>query len=198
MNADGSNAVQKTFTNDVLKPVWSPDGNRIAFTNTYTIMVMDLNSGAVSELTNTAGDYVSPTPAWSPDGTKIAFESDMARSTGSSAVFTISPDGSGLTMLTPFSFNILLNPAWSPDGMKLSVTSISNTGSIAVMNADGTGLTIINTGITSQYYGVTRTSWSPDGTLIAYTDSNTIKWVAANGSASGIIITNGWDADWKH
>ena len=44
----------------------------------------------------------------------------------------------------------------------------------------------------------TRTSWSPDGTRIAYTESKTIKWVAANGSASGIIITNGWDADWKH
>src|SRR4030095_4815512 len=198
MNADGSNAVQKTFTNDVWKPVWSPDGNRIAFTGTYTIMVMDLNNGAVSELTYTAGDYVSPTASWSPDGTKIAFESDMARSTGISSVFTISPDGSGLTMLTPFSYNLLLNPAWSPDGMKLSVTSISNTESIAIMNADGTALTIINSGIVTGYYNHTRTSWSPDGTHIAYTDNNTIKWVAANGSASGIIISNGWDADWKH
>ena len=63
------------------------------------------------------------------------------------------------------------------------------------MNADGTGLTIIVTGLPSPHY---ETSWSPDGTRIAYTESNTIKWVAANGSAGGTIVTNGWDADWKH
>jgi len=201
MNADGSNVVQKTFTNDAMNPAWSRDGNRIAFTNTTDwaqIMVIDLNNGAVSTLPYTAGEYVWPTPAWSPDGTKIAFEREDRN--GQSAIFTISPEGNAITMLTPFSYG-LLEPSWSPDGMKLSVTinPYSTESSIGVMSADGTGLIIIITGIgVSGYNYGTRTSWSPNGTRIAYTDSNTIKWVAANGSASGTIIANGWDADWKH
>jgi len=67
------------------------------------------------------------------------------------------------------------------------------------MNADGSGLTVIKTGIVMAMGDETKTSWSPDGTRLAYTENKTIKWVAADGSgASGIIITNGWDADWKH
>jgi len=38
--------------------------------------------------------------------------------------------------------------------------------------------------------------------MIAYTSlsgSRTdISWVSADGSASGIIVTNGWNADWQH
>ncbi|HEX7847677.1 MAG TPA: hypothetical protein VF476_17880, partial [Chitinophagaceae bacterium] len=95
-------------------------------------------------------------------------------------------------------------PSWSPDGTKLSVTvhplnNPNTESSIAVMNADGTGLRIIKAGIgISSDNAETRTSWSPDGKFITYTENNTIKWVAADGSASGIIIANGWDADWKH
>ena len=216
MNADGSNVVQKTFTGDAKNPSWSPDGTRIAFTdeiveideaNNYwnpRIVVMDLTNGAISELPNTDGSSVEPTPSWSPDGTRIAFNSDGNAYDFVSDIFTISPQGSGKTWLTPplFSDNDYWKPSWSPDGTKLSVTihpiNASTQSSIGVMNADGTGLIIINTGVISTDYNETRTSWSPDGTLIAYTDNNAIKWVAANGSASGIIITNGWDADWKH
>jgi TolB protein len=206
MNADGSNVVRKTFLGFCMHPTWSPDGNKIAYNDGHAISIMDLTSGAVSQLPNTdGGDWLYPQPDWSPDGTKIAFHSDRnASNYFISDIFTISPDGSGFTLLTPIYSGDLnyFRPAWSPDGTKLSVsinngTTGSTSGSIGVMNAEGTGLRIIKSGLLLDFYIGTRTSWSHDGTRIAYTENKTIKWVAADGSAAGTIIANGWDADWK-
>ena len=222
MNADGSNPVQKTFSGQCIHPSWSPDGNKIAYCGNqwnYSIEIVDLTSGSVSTLywygsVVTFGSSVDPSPAWSPDGTKIAFDSDGLAWDFISDIFTICPNGGNLSLLTPQFFNDYdyWKPAWSPDGSKLSVTifpmgyqgGVISPASIGVMNPDGTGLTIIITGNMGSYSSVTKTSWSPDGERIAYTswgtnNTKTIKWIAANGSgASGTIITNGWDADWKH
>ena len=65
------------------------------------------------------------------------------------------------------------------------------------MNADGPRLRIIRSGLLIETFIGTGASWSPDGTGIAYTENKTIKWVAADGSAAGTIIANGWDVDWK-
>ena len=205
MNSDGSNAVQRTFTQDADNPTWSPDGTRIAFTNySYSsVFLMNLASGAILPLPNSDGSSVVPHPDWSPDGTKIAFESDWSAWDFVSDIFTMSPDGSGRTLLTPIFGGDLayFRPAWSPDRTKLSVTTgvyiNSEPTSIGVMNHDGTGLRIIRSGIPMPTFNGTRTSWSPDGTGIAYTENKTIKWVAADASAAGTIIANGWDADWK-
>ena len=204
MNADGSDVVQKTFSGDCYYPAWSPDGMKIAYGAVYVcVSVIDLASGSISQLGSIGSSIVS-SPAWSPDGTKIAFEipNDFHNR---SDLFTILPNGGGLTLLTPtvdgdYDY---WKPTWSPNGTKLSVSihrmnSATDAGSIGLMNVDGSGLTIIKTGIPMAAYNETRTSWSPAGTIIAYTANNTIKWVAADGSAAGTIIANGWDADWSH
>ena len=64
------------------------------------------------------------------------------------------------------------------------------------MNADGSGLTPLISAATW-----TKSSWSPDGTTIAFTSGSpgawNISWVSAtDGSKSGTIVTNGYSPDW--
>ncbi|MDH7459813.1 PKD domain-containing protein [Chitinophagaceae bacterium 26-R-25] len=217
MNADGSNLVRKTFSGNCIHPAWSPDGMRIAFNrmdfNGGQVVVMELSTGSMATLPNSMGSSVEPSPAWSPDGTKIAFDSDWSAWDIFSDIFTISPNGGNRSLLTSQFFNDsdYWKPAWSPNGSKLSVSIYRmvyqggniSLASIGVMNQDGTGLKVILTGNMGRFTTVTKTSWSPDGERIAYTswaadNTKTIKWVAADGSSSGTIINNGWDADWKH
>jgi hypothetical protein len=67
---------------------------------------------------------------------------------------------------------------------------------IGVMT-DGSGITkIISSGVRRKLK-----SWVLDGTSIIYIiigSTKDISWVSADGSASGTIVTNGWNADWQH
>jgi Tol biopolymer transport system component len=78
MFPDGSAQKQVTYnsTNDV-RPAWSPDGTKIAFTNgeASDIFVINANGGGQVNLTKTPG-ISDDEPAWSPNGRKIVFTSD--------------------------------------------------------------------------------------------------------------------------
>jgi Tol biopolymer transport system component len=61
--------------NDDLAPVWSPDGQRIAFVGHHEgnpeVYVLELASGAITNVSNSPLDDYAP--LWSPDGQSIAF-----------------------------------------------------------------------------------------------------------------------------
>jgi Tol biopolymer transport system component len=121
-------------------------------------------------------------------------------------IYTVNADGTGFTALTNdiFDFVDYLKPSWSPDGTKLAMAISQRTGineydtRIGTMNTDGTGIVVLKPGAAPW----STTSWSADGTRIAYTSlsgaGTDVSWVSADGLASGTIVTNGRNADWQH
>lgn len=103
-------------------PVWSPDGKRLAFTQSdrrgnSDIVVLDLQTNRVRKLTD--GGFINTEPSWNPAGTQIAFTSDRE---GGPQVYLMEEDGSNVRRLTvEGGYNA--SPAWSPNGAMIAYVS---------------------------------------------------------------------------
>jgi hypothetical protein len=103
-----------------LQPGWSPDGTRIVFQSSraldgtdaqnkngkYNIWVIKADGTGLTPLTKTTGAD-NWEPRWSPNGTWIVFYSgraldgsDAPNKNGTSNIWLVRPDGTGLTPLT--------------------------------------------------------------------------------------------------
>jgi len=201
MEADGSNQINltKNPARDAT-PVWSPEGTRIAFTSDRNgrsnIYVMDAdgrNVRAVTRLDNTTSDFRVYNPAWSPDGTKLVYVGSMMGET--SRLLLVNADGSGEPRLIPEGSTEVADPAWSPDGSRIAYAgrepSLNPEDSlrfyIFVINADGSAKTRVGYSplpFNSFSYppAASGPAWSPDGSLLAYTEGR-----AANDTLAQIV-----------
>jgi Tol biopolymer transport system component len=205
MNSNGSDIIRKTFSG-AENPAWSPDGKKIAYatlsTGSQNLWVVDITNDSRKILFEAPGWDAHP--AWSPDGSRIVLVSDWAAYDFVYDVYTIKADGSDFTPLTNNIFDRFdyIFPSWSPAGVKIATLIQEQTGidqyvaQIGVMNATGGGVNPIISGAAPN----TRTSWSADGARIVYTalsgSRRDVSWVYSDGSSSGTIVTNGWNADW--
>ena len=126
--SDGSQLTRLTGDGmSVSNPVWSPDGNEIAFMGClggdlgmdcpqdepYDIYIVHPDGTGLTNLTKTSvrGKY----PSWSPDG-RIAFSSLVS---GKEQIYIMNGDGTGVKQVTDGETTDR-EPYWSPDGKWLA------------------------------------------------------------------------------
>jgi hypothetical protein len=100
-------------------------------------------------------------PNWSPDGTKLVAERFVDDETPPNG-FIINADGSGVTFID----TRMADPAWAPDGARVVFRTLSFPNGIAVINANGTGRTVLVADQIGNWN--INPAWSPDGQKIAF------------------------------
>ena len=165
MRDDGAN--QANLTNNAApdyQPVWSPDGNRIAFVSdrdgdaeVYTISIL---GGAVTKVTNNG--IADLNPSYSPDSTRLVYQS-------AGNIVIKNADGTGAE--TPLSSSGQdSEPAWSPSGSYVVYVSTRDAGNAELYRVTSDGSTTDR--LTSTASLETNPGWSPDSAELVYTEES--------------------------
>ena len=196
MNEDGSDRLPLTAECGQDLPDWSPDGTQIAFVEFNQIFKMNIDGSGKTQLTfDTPPDargIALLDPDWSHDGSRIAFvikKGVPGCERSDKNIYTMDADGTGRVKVTQPCGQGNEGPDWSADGTKIVFWSNrfgftdAPDGRIYVINADGSGETLLSDGGAAEYFP----KWSPDGQKIAYARGNAIWVMGPDGSNPEIL-----------
>ncbi len=113
------------------RPLFSPDGKRLAFTSTRTgngdVYVLTLTSGDVTRLTyDDANELVS---GWSPDSQSVLFQSNSHEISGMLDVYRVGVDGGTPMPVAADRYTTEYFAAPSPGGESVAITARANAAS---------------------------------------------------------------------
>ena len=167
-------------------PAWSPDSDKIAFI-VYDppyceITLMDADGSNQATITSERG--ICEELAWLPDGEKVSYtwyseDKPVPEGICRDICLVNIKDGGKVNLTTSPKFDDR-DLSWSPDGTNIAFSSRRQVVDIQiyVMNADGSQLSKLTTGNSSNYFP----SWSPDGKKIVFTSGKDIYIMDADGS----------------
>ena len=155
-------------------PVWSPDGQTIAFQNyapegNYHIWTIAPNGRKLAEITT--GPYDDREPAWLPDGSGLVFSSDRGND-GQYKIWRVALASKALAQLTSGS-GAESNPVVSPDGKRLAYAD-SLSGNVYTLALGGAAAPVL-------VAPGTAPAWTPDGATLVYQDA--ARQLVLNGAA---------------
>ncbi len=167
----------------------SRKGKRISFIRTHHLYVMRPDGSHKTRLDLWPFGGIS----WNPDERQFVY-SDVT------GLWTRNLAGNGKRQLTRATHAADQSPDWSPDGKTIVFSRVGRRDALFTVRSDGGGLRKLLTsprsssgGASFHLYEVARPTWSPDGTKIAYLQTDLGKVMDRFSSAIEVVDRNGND-----
>jgi TolB protein len=172
INADGSDLKQITHgeVNDV-DPVWSPDGQWIAFHRNCGLWLIRPDGSEERELVAGSEELCAIGIAWKPNSRMIAFWNAPDDKAITPTIWIINRDGSGRQLIysfeQPVAWGNWKHLAWSPNGQQIVCWyEVGGQGQGLLINSDGSGGLEVKLNLEEMPWHWFPWHWSPGSAIL--------------------------------
>lgn len=144
------------------QPAVSPDGTKVVVVRDDVnsadagadLVILDLATGFVTQLTNDRNAFVESSPQWSPDGTQIVFAAAPQSAPNNADIFVRFSNGGGAPTIVARDPSNEVTPVFSPDGRFIAFSS-NRLGSYDIYIFDQTSAALgqLTSGIEDEFVG---------------------------------------------